>query len=127
QQGIANMKTAFTQLQANGMKEQAMNIADSLARFYTRTSNYREATRYYATRNAYSDSLSKEKGRIDAQRLEYDYELEEKEARIALLEKDKDIIEGQQYIQNLLLAGAVAGMLLSIIIAILVFRNLRHA
>ncbi|HYD20247.1 MAG TPA: tetratricopeptide repeat protein, partial [Flavipsychrobacter sp.] len=124
-QGTEYMTEALDMLQANGLKEQAMAIADTLASFYARNGDYKRAYAYYRIRDAYADSLARDKSLADAQRMAYDYELQRREDRIDALEKDKRIERTYANRQQLLSAAALAGMLLAMVTAIMFFRNLR--
>lgn len=126
QQGISYLEDALDVLQDNDMHEQAMHLADTLARTLEKTGHYKEALKYYHISENYSNTIAKNKGRIAAQKMEYDYALEKKEDRIALLEKDKAIEAGKIANNRIVLFSALASAVLAIVIALLLFRNMMN-
>ena len=126
QQGINYLEDALDVLQDNEMHEQAMHLADTLARTLEKTGRYKEALKYYHISENYSNTIAKNKGRIAAQKMEYDYALGKKEDQIALLEKDKAIEAGKIANNRIVLFSALASAVLAIVIALLLFRNMMN-
>ncbi|HEY9176056.1 MAG TPA: tetratricopeptide repeat-containing sensor histidine kinase [Flavipsychrobacter sp.] len=125
--GIAYLQEALETLRASGMREQALETADILAGSYEKISDYKSALKYVRLKEAYRDTLNKEEALRSARNMEYDYQIDKREAQIALLEKDKDIEAAKLKQQRILLIAALAGLLLALIIAYLFFANLKRA
>lgn len=125
--GIKYLKDALDILQKAGMKQQVVELAGILAETHEKTGDYKSSLKYVRVKDDYQDSMSMDEALNTARKLEFEYELEKKEAQISLLEKDKAIEEGKAYTQRILLLAVFVGMLLAIIIALLFFRNLRNA
>lgn len=126
QEGIVYLEDALAVLQDNEMPEQAMHLADTLARTLEKTGRYKEALKYYHISDDYSRAIAKNKGRIAAQKIEYENLLEKKEDQIALLEKDKAIEAGKIANNRIVLFGALTCAILAVIIALLQFRNMMN-
>lgn len=126
-QGISYLVEALSMLEQAGMKEQSLETADVLANSYEEVGDYKSALKYYKIKDAYRDTLNKAEALQNARNLEYDYQIDKREAQIALLEKDKHIAEGKTRLNRILFIAASFGMLLAVIIAVQFFRNLRRA
>lgn len=98
--------------------------SDILAQTYAERSDFNEAYRYRTLYMAYNDTLSGEDTRRQTSTLRYDYELDKKQAQIALLNKTRQLreqevahretIHRQQFyalLAGLLGAGVVVGLL----------------
>lgn len=126
-QGISYLLEALSMLEQAGMKEQSLETADVLATSYEKMGDYKSALRYYKIKDAYRDTLNKAEALQNARNLEYDYQIDKREAQIALLEKDKDIEASKSQLQRILLIAAFAGLVLALVIAYLFFTNLKSA
>lgn len=126
-EGVNHLEAALKIMSESGLKEQALATAETLAKTFEQNGDYKSAIRYYKVKEAYRDSLAKEEALRNARRLEFDYELDKKEAQIALLKKDKDIEAASLKQQRLLLIAAVIGLILASTIAFLFFSSLRNA
>lgn len=126
-EGTQYMKEAMSMMQSYSMKEQAKALAEVMATMYEQQGDYKSALEYTRIKELYQDSLAKDESRKAAVALEYDYELNKKEARISLLEKDKAIEKNKTWLNRILMVSALAGMLLAVIIAVQFSRNLRNA
>ncbi len=126
-QGINYLLEALKMLEEAGMKEQSLETAAVLANSYEQVGDYKSAIKYYKIKDAYRDTLNKEEALRNARNLEYDYQIDKREAQIALLEKDKDIEAARSKQQRILLIAAVAGLALALIIALMFFNNLKGA
>lgn len=126
QAGVGYLEEAFGTLRANGMKEQAMAIADTLSMVLYQLGDFKGAMQYKIARDAYRDSLSRYRAGAEAESMEYDYQLKRKEEQIQLLEKDKALEESKVVLNRVLLIMAVIGMLLASVIAFQFFRNTRN-
>lgn len=126
-EGISYLADALKVLQESGMKEQALETAEALAAGYEHTGDYKSAVKYLKLKETYRDSLDKEEALRNARNMEYDYQIDKREAQIALLEKDKDIEAARSKQQRILLIAAVTGLVLALIIALMFFNNLKGA
>ena len=124
--GIKYMEESLAILQATGMKQQVLELTEILAQSNENIGNYKNTVKYIKLKETYRDSLALDETRKEAKNLQFEYELDKKSARIALLEKDKAIEKSKADTQRILLISALAGMVLAIIIALLFFRNLRN-
>jgi len=123
QAGLADMANALQTMRQLGIKEQARDIAGKLAGFYEQLNDYKNAYHYHKINHDYRDSLQKTKVYDEVQQQLFNYEIQKKEAEIALLEKDKALADARNYSQFLLLICALGGIILSAIIAAMFFRN----
>ena len=126
-QGTAMMTEALEMMIAGDMKEEAKVTAAELADCYEQKGDYRNALKFNKIRDRYADSLVTDAKRKAVLAMEYDAELNKKEARITLLEKNEAIKDAKSTQQKILSGAALTGMLLAVIIALLVFRNLRNS
>lgn len=126
-QGTAMMKEALDIMIQEGMKEQAKTTAEELAICFEKMGDYKTALKYTHIKDTYDDSLTADANRKAALAMEYDHELSKKEARISLLEKNEAIKDVKSTQQKILSGAALTGMVLAVIIALLVFRNLRNS
>lgn len=126
-QGISYLSEALQMLEQAEMKEQSLETAAVLATSYEQVGDYKSAIKYYKIRDAYRDTLNKEEALRNARNLEYDYQIDKREAQIALLEKDKDIEASRSNQQRILLIAALTGLVLALVIAYLFFTNLKSA
>lgn len=125
--GFKYLKEAMQLMQTYSMKEQAKGLAETMATMYEQQGDYKLALEYTRIKELYQDSLAKDESRKAAIAIEYDYELNKKEARISLLEKDKAIEANKTKVNRILLASALAAMILAVIIAVQFSRNLKNA
>lgn len=125
--GIAYLQESLVALQASGMREQAQETADILAGSYEQIGDYRSALKYFKLKEAYRDTLNKEEALRSARNMEYDYQIDKREAHIALLKKDKDIEAVKLKQQRIMLIAALSGLVLALVIAYLFFANLKRA
>lgn len=125
-EGRTNLQEALSMFQKQGIMEQAMDVAGKLAASYEQDGDFKNALHYHKIKTAFTDSIGKSTTRQNAEQLIFDYELQKKEAKIDLLEKDKLIAEATNKNQQTFLWAISVGMLLSIIIAFLFYWNV-HA
>ncbi len=125
--GISYLSEALQMLEQAGMKEQSLETAAVLAASYEQVGDYKSALKYYKIKDAYRDTLNKAEALQNARNMEYEYQIDKREAQIALLEKDKDIEAARSNQQRVLLIAAVAGLALALIIALMFFNNLKGA
>jgi len=124
--GIQYLKDALAILRKKNMKEEAMVLTGLLSETYEQLGDHKKALQYFHLKSDYKDSIGKDDALKTARSLEFDYILDKKEAQINLLEKDKAIEVSKLKQQRLLLIAALIGLALVIIIAVLIFRNLRQ-
>lgn len=125
--GAMYLKEAIQLMMDNGKKEQVLDIATSLSDACEQSGDYAGAIKYLRIKEQYKDSLGKVESAKEAQSLEFKYQLDKKDAELALLQKDRAIETGILKQQRILLIATIIGLLLASVIAILIFRNLRDA
>lgn len=125
--GAGYLKEAVELMTARGMKEQVLEIATILSDACEKSNDYKGAVKYLRIKEQYKDSLNKVEGLKQAQNLEFKYLLDKKENELTLMQKDRDIETSRLNLQRTLLIAALIGMIMAIIIAILIFRNLKTA
>jgi signal transduction histidine kinase len=124
--GHSYLKDALGILQQLGIKEQVLGIAEKLADSYEQVGDFKSALQYYKIKTAYNDSLQKDKGRRDAEQLLFNYEIQKKEDEIKLLQQDNAIKQNKNNTQLTILVALSIGLILTIIVAYLFFKNLKN-
>jgi signal transduction histidine kinase len=109
-----------------GIKEQAMTIAAKLSSSYEQSGDFKNAFYFRKVHDSLSDDLNKEKAGQEAEQLMFGYEIQKKEDKIKLLEKDNAIIESKNRNQQVLTITFLVGLLLMGAIAYLLYRNARN-
>lgn len=124
--GLSYLSGAMAAMQQLGIKEQVIDIAGKLEQYYETKGDFKQALHFDKIRDNYADSLKTQQTQKDAEQMMFGYELQKKEDKIQLLEKDNAIVQGQNQTQRLLMVTLAAGLILTIIIAYLFFRNVRN-
>ena len=114
---IALARHGFALGQATGSKESLRNASEVLAQAYAQTGHFEEAYRYHRLWAAYQDSLSGEKTQKKTSALFYNFELDKKQAQIALLTQARQLQRQQLY-------GLLAGLLAGLLVLALLARNI---
>lgn len=126
QEGIKYQSEALDIVKQLGIKEQVEIISKTLSEEYEKVGDYKNALYYSRIADAYADSLNKENSHREIAQKLFDYEIQKKEDKIQLLEKDNAIKQTRSQIQNILLLASVIGMLLAIAVAYLFFKNVKN-
>ena len=92
------------------------NASDILARTYARHNDFAQAYHYQSLWVSYRDSLSGEETQRKTSALRYGYELDKKQSRIAVLDKEKQL-------QHQQLIGLLAGLAGTVLVLGLLGRN----
>lgn len=121
--GVAELKTALGMMTGSGVKEQVIDITEALSTGYEEQGDYKQALYYNKLYNNYKDSIAAEQSQKEMQQVQFEYELDKKEQKIDLLEKDKAIEEGRIRTKNIVIIAALIGMVLAAIIAYQFFRK----
>ena len=108
-----------------GMKEYIRDAALILSQAFAQERDYTRAYRYQQLYSNYKDSLANETTRKQVSKLQFDYELSQKEARIALLTKDKNLQNETFRRQRQLLYAFVVGLVLVVLLAGVLWRGNR--
>ena len=108
-----------------GMKEYIRDAALILSQAFAQQRDYTRAYRYQQLYSNYKDSLANETTRKQVSKLQFDYELGQKEARIALLTKDKNLQNETFRRQRQLLYAFVVGLVLVVLLAGVLWRGNR--
>ncbi|MCB0699383.1 MAG: tetratricopeptide repeat-containing sensor histidine kinase [Chitinophagales bacterium] len=125
--GVPLLEDVLQTFMDNEMREDAFETSQWLANSYSKAGNYTKAYKYLDIKDKYRDTMAKDEALKAATSMEYDYELDKKEARIKELEKDQILKETRDLSQRVLLAGLIIGILLMGVIAYLTNRNLQQA
>jgi two-component system, NarL family, sensor kinase len=96
---------------------------DYLARLYEESGDYAKALKYQKEFKSLSDSLSTEKSKEFASRLEVSYETAKKEAKISALEDERALQRSSIRQKNLLNYILIASIVTFLLIAVLLYRN----
>nr|WP_293843748.1 sensor histidine kinase [uncultured Arsenicibacter sp.] len=108
-----------------GMRDISMNAAEILAEAYAGKKNYAAAFRYQRRFMNLKDSLRGEETIRQTAALQYKFDLDKKQSRIALLTKNHEIDQQRSLYQRRLLYASGIGVLLLAALAVVLFRNVR--
>lgn len=123
--GLQYLEEAFVMMQQLGIKEQELDVVIRLADNYALAGDYKQAYKYLAIKSELSDSLQKQKSRQEVEQMLFDYELQKKEAEIAILEKDNAIQLQQNRNQKMIIWTALSVLLVVLVASYLIYRNAR--
>lgn len=121
--GIVHLKDALSVFEKLGIIEQAMIVSEKLASVYEQSGDYKNALAYNKITDAHADSLAKARSHQQVEQMLFNYEIQKKEDKIILLEKDKALGIIARDKQKLLLWAFIIGFLLAATAAYLFFRN----
>ena len=113
---IALARHGFALAQATSSKESLRNASEVLAQAYAQIGQFEEAYRYHRLWAAYQDSVSGEKIQKKTSALFYSFELDKKQAQIALLTQARQLQRQQLY-------GLLASLLGTVLVLGLLARN----
>ncbi len=109
-----------------GLKVYIRDAGLVLSQVYAKANDYPNAYRYQQLFTTYKDSLASEDTRNRANKLQFQYEIDKKEASIALLQKDKTLQAETARRQRLLLFAFVIGLALVGLLAVVLWRSNRN-
>lgn len=109
----------------SGLRASIRDVGLILAQTYARQQDYANAYRHQWLFTTYQDSLASENTRNQVSKLQFQYELDKKEASIALLTKDKTLRAETARRQRQLLIAFVIGLVLVVVLALVLWRNNR--
>lgn len=109
-----------------GDREGIIEITKTLSELYEDKGDYKRALAYHKEYSMHSDSLAKDQSLDKVRQLHFNYELQKKQDQIENLEQVSLDEKGRIERQKILLIASVIGLLLTLIIAYLIFRNLRN-
>ena len=106
-----------TTMQHYGMIQQ---VATAISATYDAEGNAKQALNYFRIAQQYKDSLAMHEQQVAIAAVRRQYDLESKEAEIALLTKDKQLAEAKLHRRSLILFGILG--LLAVVAAFAIFR-----
>lgn len=106
-----------------GQKNGIMVSYTSLSELYVKKGDYKEALKYHKLFSQIKDSLINEQSGKQIAEMDAKYESEEKEKNIVLLTKDKALQEADLNKQKFIRNGFIAGLMLAILLAILLYNR----
>lgn len=109
-----------------GDREGIIEITKTLSELYESMGDYKRALAFQKEYSKHSDSLSNDRSLDKVRQLHFNYELQKKQDRIENLEQTSMDEKVRIERQRILLGASVIGLLLTLIIAYLFFRNLRN-
>lgn len=125
--GISYLESALGVMQEGDIKEEIKDISSLLSQVYEQQGNHKAALKYYKIMDAAQDSMEAEKSIANIHQAEFEFELEQKQDRIDLLEKDKELSKVRNNTQKAINIALAVGFLLLCLVAYLIYKNLRHA
>ena len=114
---IALARHGFAVSQKTRSNEDLRNASDVLAQAYAQRGQWEEAYRYHRLWATYQDSLSGEETQKKTSALFYNFELDKKQAQIALLTQARQLQRQQLY-------GLLAGLFATVLVLGLLARNI---
>jgi len=109
-----------------GLKEQIRDANMLLSELYEEFGDPGEALKYYKGFTLYKDSISNVGLVQEMARLRTDYEIDQKQAEVDLLEKEAEIRELREKRQNAVLYITIAILLLAFVLAIGLYRRYKY-
>jgi tetratricopeptide (TPR) repeat protein len=133
----ANAKTylerALERAKERDIKDLTRDCYDSLSDLYTVRGDYKKALEYYKLFTQKKDEIMNKETGTKIAEMQTRYDTEKKEQRIALLEKNNEILKKNSKIQELTLSkerlkanAFIIGFALLVIIALLIFKKYLH-
>ena len=122
---IALAQHGFRLSQPTHRKENLRSASDILAQAYAQQRDYPRAYRYQRLWVAYKDSVSGQHTQLRTVALRYGYELDKKQAQIALLTKTRQLQAQREARQRQQLYGLLAGLFGTVLVAGLLGHTIR--
>ena len=116
----------YNRSRKSGGIEFARDNAEVLGRAYAAKKDFKNAYEYYKVYIIYRDSMLNSQLSNKANVMQYNYDLEKKQAEIAVLSKDRELQLYAVRRQRLLLLVTIIGLFLILGIMVLLIRNNRH-
>lgn len=126
EQALAYYNKALDYAKDIGDREGIIEIAKTLSELYESNGSYKKALEFHKLCSLHSDSLAKDRSLDKVRQLHFNYELQKKQDKIENLEQTSLDEKGRIERQKILLIASGIGLLLTLIIAYLIFRNLRN-
>ena len=121
---ISLARRGFALSQPARNNQNLRNASDILAQAYAQQGQFARAYRFQRLLVAYKDSLSGEETQRQTSALRYDYELDKKQAQIALLTKTRQLQAQKAVRQRQKVYGLLAGLLSTVLVAGLLGHNI---
>lgn len=125
-QALAYYNKALDYAKEIGDREGVIEITKTLSELYESKGRYKKALALHKEYSMHSDSLAKDRSLDKVRQLHFNYELQKKQDKIEDLEQVSLDEKGRIERQKILLIASVIGLLLTLVIAYLIFRNLRN-
>ena len=111
-QAIALLQDAYKLAEEEHNIPAIWEISGQLAEGYEQTGDLRRSLEYYKTYMRYHDSLRHDTAKQQTARLQFDYQMQQKEDRIKLLEQDRLIARKTFQQQRIIVIGLSAGLII---------------
>lgn len=122
-EGVKRLKAAADLFEENGMMEHKLETLLELSSAYELLGDYRNAYQIVKQQIALKDTLNDNEINNKVQQLQYDYELDKKQATIKLLEKDKLLAQSKSDKKSIVLIVLIVGFVVVIGFLIVVYRS----
>jgi signal transduction histidine kinase len=126
QAGISELLKASALFAENEMKSEFAENAHDLSDAYKKANDFRHALEYEEIYHAYTDSVHSREASL-AHKLQYEYQLQEQQVRIRLLEKDNALAQTHEEKQRVVNLSLALGLVLLSVIVGLMLRSRRRA
>jgi signal transduction histidine kinase len=104
-------------------KNELVDVYLSLAETHALKGEYREAYENEINAKSVKEEIAKSSTERMIQRLRLEFDLDKKEAEIALLQKDTELQNAEVFNQRIIILASLAGLFMFAIISIFLFRN----
>lgn len=122
-EGIKYLESSYESIKASGMKQPIMETALALSEAYEKANDSKNALKYHKLYYDLRDSVYNEKSTKQIQQIQFDYELQKKEAQIEILEKNKAIAQGKSEKQKVVMWALITGLVSLLVFIIVLYRS----
>lgn len=125
QEAIAMLSSSVKEAEKNTNAEALLNAHLFLSQAYAQNNQHKEALMHFQTYHRLEDSLNSQRLKLDYKRLETQYEVQKKNAEIALLKKDQELQAKTAQRQQAIQTGIAIAFASVIIISLLLINRYR--
>jgi signal transduction histidine kinase len=122
-EGIVYLESAFNSIKSSGLKQAIMEMTLDLSNAYEKVNDSKNALKYHKLYYDIRDSVYNEKNSKQIQQLQFDYELQKKEAQIEILEKNKTIALEKGQKQRVIMWALITGLVSLLVFIIVLYRS----
>lgn len=122
-EGIKYLEASYDVIKASGMKQPILETALALSEAYEKANDPKNALKYHKIYYDLRDSVYNEKSSKQIQQIQFDYELQKKEAQIEILEKNKAIALGKSEKQRVVMWALIIGLISLLIFIVVLYRS----